>query len=137
MLTGLEFCSDKLARTLNEQIIDQESLDELREQVEEMIKVILDAEIDSALKAVILDHLQAIHQAILTYRIHGAAGLKRALDSGVGSLLRHQAELKKPESKTWLGRLTKLFERIDGYVTTGQGAKRLFGHMVELLQLGG
>jgi hypothetical protein len=136
VMTGLEFCSDKLARTMGEEMIEQSTLDELRTEVEAMISEFLVMDIDRSLMAVIIDHLEAIRQAILHYRINGASGLKRALDSGIGSLARHREDLKKPENRHWTGKLLTLLGRIDGYVALAVGAKRLFGHVAELLQLG-
>jgi hypothetical protein len=136
VMVALDFCSDKLSRVAAEEMIDATVLRELLSDVQDMIEEILGSTMDASLKAVILDHLEAIRRAILQYKISGAEGIKRAMDSGVGSLLRHADELKKSDNKSKVERLTKLLAKIDGYVTFGVGAKKLFGHAMELLQLG-
>jgi hypothetical protein len=136
-MLGLAFCSDTLSRAAREEVVDQAALDELKADVEAMIDDILKLDIEPTLRAVILDHLESIRRAIVEYRIRGTKGLRQALDSGIGSLLRHRDELKKSDNQTLVSRLTSLFGKIDRYVALATTARKLYGHVTELLQLGG
>jgi hypothetical protein len=136
-LLGLAFCSDTLSREMPESVIDQEVLDQLRTEIELMIADILNSSIDERLKAVIIDHLESIRRALIEYRIRGSEGLRRALDSGIGTLIRHQEEMRKPENASILSKLLSVFKKIDSYVEVGITAKRLFSNVTELLQLPG
>ena len=136
-MVGLEFCSDTLSRVTPEDVPDEAILDELKHDVEAMIDDVDKADIVSTLKAVILDHLESIRRAVVEYKIRGTQGLRQALDSGIGSLLRHRDELKKTESQHIVTRLMNLFGKIDSYVGVGIAAQKLFGRMTDLLQIGG
>ncbi len=136
-MVGLAFCSDTLSRVTPEDVLDEAILDELKHDVEAMIDDVDKADIVSTLKAVILDHLESIRRAVVEYKIRGTQGLRQALDSGIGSLLRQRDELKKTENQHVVTRLMNLFGKIDSYVGVGIAAQKLFGRVTDLLQIGG
>lgn len=135
-MTGLAFCSDTLSKTMHEEVIEQETLDDLKAEVDKLIDEVLKSDMDATLKAIIIDHLEGIRRAIIEYRIRGTAGLRQALDSGVGSLMRHLEELKKSGSKPTMVRLMEFFGKVNDYVSVSKTMGRIYGQVSEMLQLG-
>lgn len=134
-MLGLAFCSDTLARVMPEEVIDPAVLDELKADVEAMIDELLKSDIEPTLRAVVLDHLESIRRAIVEYKIRGTRGLRQALDSGIGSLMRHRDELEASESKGFIERLGGFFSKLDRYVSVGIAAKQLCNHVQSLLPI--
>jgi hypothetical protein len=85
-MTGLEYCSELLARTTVEEAINADVLTELQADVDILIEKMLVANLPEDLKLLLLDCLQQIRQAILSYRIHGAKGIEAAIKTTIGSV---------------------------------------------------
>jgi len=136
-IVGLAFCADTLSRVAPEEVLDNGVLNELKHEVEAMSDYVEKSEIKSTLKAVILDHLESIRRAVVEYKARGTQGLREALDSGIGSLIRHRDELRKTENQDVMKRLRELFGKIEDCVGVAAGALKLFNRVTDLLQLGG
>lgn len=94
-LTKLAYCANELSRVQPEGTISDDDLAELRSQLEEVLDFVLEAEIDDALKQVLVDGLETLRRAILEYKIRGAAGLREALERNYGMLMLHGHEIGK------------------------------------------
>ena len=86
-ITGLRLTSRVLARDYPEIHIDPKSLESLLKQVQEVVNYIVQADIPSQLKTVLLKHLDEVAKAIRDFRIHGASGLRDAVDGGIGAAI--------------------------------------------------
>lgn len=135
-MVGLSFCADVLSRTSGEQIIDQETLNDLMEQVENLTHEIMDSEIPPDLKAVLIDNLEEIRRAILEYRIRGVDGLKRALEGSLGAVIRHRPQIVKQKGKKPVARFLEILSKLDQVVAFSLRMKQLFGPVLgEILQI--
>lgn len=83
-MTSLEHTADNLSYS-GEQIISEDELEELKNQVDELLEAVLKMDVNSKLKAFLLEQINKISQAILYYRINGARGLRNALEQMMGA----------------------------------------------------
>ncbi|RYF36625.1 MAG: hypothetical protein EOO38_27430, partial [Cytophagaceae bacterium] len=77
-LKGLEFFSRILNREKPEVAVDPTQLEGLLVQVQKLIADIMGSDIDPELKALLVEHLQAVEKSLRFYSILGSAGLRRA-----------------------------------------------------------
>jgi hypothetical protein len=87
VMSELEYSDDLLSRTIGENIIEEETLDELLFSVDELFEEVNKSNLPQDLKKLILNNLNNISWAVKHYKIHGAMGLKEAVDSAVGSFV--------------------------------------------------
>jgi len=94
----LEHTSDRLAETNPEPTIDLSALDKVKDNVAALIKSVLASDLPGELKAVVVDRLQNVINAITYYQLHGSRGLMRATDALIGVYVREHEDLEKAPS---------------------------------------
>ena len=108
MLYGLLVCSKVLHDHRPKPLPDADTLDRLLHEAEELVRDVLDADIDEELRTLLVDHLQSMIGAMQTYRIRGREALEAAVDRAVGNLVR-RPDLHPAVQKSSLGtRFSKL-----------------------------
>ena len=78
-----------------EEDLPNEELANLQREVEGIINQVLESSLDDELKRVLVGGLEAVRQALLSYRIFGAQGIRDALNKNIAFLLQYREELKK------------------------------------------
>jgi hypothetical protein len=137
VMLGLRFVADTLSKVSDEEAIEQVTLDSLLKDIEAIILEVTDSGIDEALKLVILHSLEVIRRAILDYRLQGLAGLRQALNTGVGAVVLQQAAVKKAKAdqntSEIMSRVLAVFGKTERVVNFGAKFKQLVEPYVERL----
>lgn len=111
-MKGLEFYSRILNSAVPEPTLDADKLQELLGEVQSLISDIFASDLDATLKAILLDHLNAVVRAIQLYAISGSAGLQRAAAALEGGSLFAWLGSPDENSKPWIQRCATLGLRI-------------------------
>lgn len=102
-IIALEFVAEQLDRFSSEAIVDRVTLSELREAIEIVIAEVLNSDIDTELKRVLVHKLEDARRAVLFYTIDGADGLRRAGEAAVGAIIVTRESTKTEQSKKAFG----------------------------------
>lgn len=94
-LGALGLCASVLDGRSEESLIDADDLSGLKSDVDELLQKLVDTDIDQTLTEVIIVFLHRILRAISDYHIYGSAGLRRALETAVGTMVM-QEDLFQP-----------------------------------------
>ena len=137
-MTSLKFCADTLRSTWNEISIDKEELPSLLKNVQDLILDVMNSSYHPELKAVILDSLRTIEQAILAYDLRGSRGIKNAIESSLGSLLMAREEIQSlPEDKKSKGsiiaRVFKCLNNLNSIITFTKGVHAIAPSTIGLI----
>ena len=136
-MVALQFCSDTLSRQVQEIEIPKEKLDKLLQEVNALLAKVVDSELPGEVTDILIDNLENIRRAILTYRIRGATALKHALERGIGSLFFHQATLREEyesnQGKVIFSDFFNVIDRLKNLVSFALQTKKLVGPVVKML----
>jgi len=124
-MLGLQHCSLALSRKQSEIRVEETKLKDLRDHVESLINKILDGDISKDLKEILLENLENIRRAIFSYEINGADGLKRAIESSVGSIIVNKVIIERDEHKEVKSGFFDLLSKVNSLVTFAQNVKEL------------
>ncbi len=121
-LYNLEVCSDLISSTYNEKTITKKDLTDLLEDVDPLIEKVLNSALPPDIKANLMDILEHFRFAILSYRINGSSGIKKAVERGLGgyfiALSENEKAMKSAEKesglKKFLGFLEKAYMHAGG-----------------------
>lgn len=115
VMARLEFCSEALRDEWSELDLTPDELQDLSTELNTLIENVAASGIGSALRKALLEALESARIAISLYRVYGAKGLRKNLQSLFGFVYTERAALKQ-ESKTnadVLERLGKWIDKID------------------------
>lgn len=132
-MIGLAFCADTLSQYHPEEVVEKTVLKELLDDIDNVLKTVLESNLNPTLKTVLTENLENIRRAIIEYRIRGSEGLLRALEASIGALLRHQNEFKQNKESDSVSRFLKLLMTLDRIIGIALKAKQLFGGVVTQL----
>ncbi|HEY0459237.1 MAG TPA: hypothetical protein VGC97_08890, partial [Pyrinomonadaceae bacterium] len=106
----LRLCAKAIAKDFSEKVVDEETLLKIDSEIRELYEEINKAEINQNLKIVLLELLEAMHQAIHEYRIRGINSLKDSIALIIGKIIMNE-ELIKTQSKevTKVGKIVNKF----------------------------
>jgi hypothetical protein len=79
VLTTLQFCSEKLSKTAPEGSILPEDLSSILNEINGLNEQIESSDLNKQLKAILLDLVESMRQAIAEFRIRGPKGLRQEL----------------------------------------------------------
>jgi len=134
LLLTIEFCAHELSKRRPEKVLDQASLDEIKEQVHSFYDSILAADIPADIRRFLLDHTYELIDAIDSYIITGAIPLQRALDSTIGSFLTDQETAKQIKNEEISKRFWEIMNKVaivlnisKSALELGEGAAKLIG----------
>jgi len=115
VMARLEFCSEALRDDWSEVDLEPDELVELAAELNTLIEKVAASEIATALRKALLEALESARIAISLYRVYGAKGLRRNLQSLFGFVYTERAALKSESVKNTdvLDRLGKWIEKID------------------------
>ena len=101
-LHGIEFCSEILARTFPDKILNKTELESLDADVLSLIDRVVDIPMDNHAQKFILDKLYLVHQAIQDYDLVGPKPLGVAVQATIGAAIFDQkvrADINQSEVK--------------------------------------
>lgn len=129
-LAYLEACGAVLSRARLEPRIDPSTIENLREQTQELHEALLQADsLPADLRTFMLDHLDRILRALREFALRGSAALRDAFDQTVGSLVTTgmlQGErTRDPQTKSWVDRFRNVLAAVGVAVTVAGGALAL------------
>ena len=124
-LLNLAFCSEALSSIKAESLIENTELQELQELVESLSHAVISTSINKDLKNFILSQLEFIRKAILSYRIQGVDGLKKALEHNIGALVINKDISTKPQNKDILEKYSKILEKLEKVINLASKTKQL------------
>jgi len=93
-LKTLLFCADRLSQRRPEKTLASEVLQKLLDGVTELYEEVSEADVEQELKAVLLDQLQKIRQAINDYAVRGIDGLREAAADALLTAIGNRASLQ-------------------------------------------
>lgn len=79
VLTTLQFCSEKLSKAAPEGTVSKEDLGAINEQIDHLAESLVGSDLNNQLKAVLLDLVESMRQAIAEFRVRGPRGLRQEL----------------------------------------------------------
>lgn len=136
-MVALQFCSDTLSRQVGENEISKEDLDKLLKEVDALLAKVVKSKLPEEITAFLIDNLENIRRAILTYRIRGATALKHVLESSIGSIFFHRetvkAEYESKQGKTVFQGFFGIIGNLNKLVAFALKTKELAGPVVKLL----
>ena len=112
VLQSVEFCGARIAEELPETVLPTDDLAEVEARLNALFAFTASAELDPALRQVSLDILQTLRAALADYRIHGAAGLREAVEQAVGKLTVHYLRAQKQGARLDIDQLNRLLDLI-------------------------
>jgi hypothetical protein len=115
VLARLEFCAEALREEESEIDLTPDELKAISEDLNNLIEQVASSEISPALRRNLLEVLETARVAISLYRVYGAKGLRKNLQSLFGFVYTERVALKKEaETNTdVLEKLGKWIDRID------------------------
>lgn len=136
---GMEVCSELLSRMSPEKIIDMNSMDTLKSQIDELLSSLDDQDIDLGIKKFIYEHLTKIKFAIEEYKINGTVPLEDEFHSVLGCIVTNPgiySNSKETEAGKgfWgvMGKLAVLVTITVGAIQIGQDTIDLIPYIKEL-----
>jgi hypothetical protein len=138
VLTRLEFCAEELTRFYVEEPIQPEDLVAIQSAVEELFKQVFESGIDPLLRIVLLEELEKLRAALVTYRIRGAKGLADAGRSLVGTLATQGKSLAAAtkEAGPLLSRFAQIVQQVSDITTSAMSIyKSIQGPVNNVLQM--
>jgi len=139
-MMSLRWAAQDMSTHWHEQTIQMDELISIHKSVEELSERIIASSLDPSLKAVLLDGLEAMRRAILDYRIAGADGIRQAVDSNIGAVVRHFQDIMEvpdDEDKDLVNEFLGLINAMNKKVTVALKLKELGEGAINLLSIAG
>jgi hypothetical protein len=114
-LTLLETCERAVTQRLTVKPLGEEVLAGLLRDIQEAIQEVLDAEMETEVKQLLLEMLREVEGALLAYKISGLAGLRRAVERTLGAVVLHHELLEKSKAP---GPIKRTFKALGAVLTT-------------------
>lgn len=125
VLTGLEFCAEKLSHSHSEDVIPETELAETRQEFSKLVEQVTNSELSPNLKVVLLDLLTSAILAIENYKITGNDGIKRSIAYIIGLLSLHKDLFKEAKGDGIMQKTSELLSRMVQAVSTAYKVKEL------------
>lgn len=137
-LKSIRFCSDVFSREDADEVIEPSTLVGLQNEVNSLLQKILVVDLPDELRAIIVDSLEEIRQAILGFRVNGVMGLKIALDMSLGAAIRFRDEFGETvDEDTTRAEVVEGFRgilgKLDSLVSYGLKIKQLVAPITQLI----
>ncbi|OAB31579.1 hypothetical protein PMSD_18485 [Paenibacillus macquariensis subsp. defensor] len=130
-LIELKFCALAIKNERNESKIDESALDQIYNQVEEIHNFSLGVELPKELKLIIIGNLETIRKAFVDFKIHGIDGLRKAIESSLGSLIINNESIKKSDDgRNIAKKLFGIIANINQVINLGKSGKELLGPII-------
>ncbi|BCG56762.1 hypothetical protein [Paenibacillus sp. URB8-2] len=135
-LVGIESCAFALKVSSPEPDIDQESLEEFIQELDEVYQLANELNIPSDLKLYILDNVLLTKKAIVDYHINGINDIRKAMESTVGQvLLNHEILNETQKGKDYISKVIGVMSKINTVFSFYNNAHALSSGVTHFLQL--
>ena len=104
--------------------------------MDELIKSAHSSGLPDNFRVMLIESLEEIRHAILEYRLRGAAGLRRAMESGLGGILRFSHEVPEDDSgnpEPIIERFLFLLNRLDSIASVALKLKQVAGPIAKFV----
>ena len=117
VMTRLQFCSELLSSVYNEEQLKDEDLMEITDLIDKLFNAVRSSSLDGGVRITLLEEIERLRTALSMYKINGAKGLKRSLQSTIGMVVANQDELSSMATSEpdVIERLGKLIDKIDSF----------------------
>lgn len=134
VLMTVALAAEKLAHAGRTEIeIESEELDAIQSELEDLLRTVQTSDIDPGFKEFLIDELEIIRQALVSYRIGGATALTRAFDLVAGARLRAKVEFEDRSDSDVIERFDNLLVRLAKTVSACSKIKMLTSATLRLL----
>lgn len=136
-MTRLEFCAEVLSGEYGELPISDEEIVELKTQLAGLSEFVEKSSMQDELKVFVLIQLEELRRGIFDFKIHGAKGLRTALESVIGTTITQNVkyqEIKENDADVLL-RLGQFLDRLEGIMSKALKVKKALGNAAKLLGL--
>lgn len=115
VMARLEFCSEALRAEWSEVDLAPDELQDISRELNELVESVASSQISKPLRKALLEALESARIAISLYRVYGAKGLRKNLQSLFGFVYTERVALKKESenSSDPIERLGKWIDKID------------------------
>jgi hypothetical protein len=110
-MRDLKHTAIQLSRSSAEEAVSDEELAELSAEIDALVDSARKANIDSELRAVLLEMLESIRHAISRYRVRGAEAFREALVTCLGEMSIFRETLKTHRDQPLVGRFASVLHR--------------------------
>lgn len=135
-MIALQFCSDYFSTSGREDEIDRQTLQDIQLELQELIENVHDSALSDDFRIMLIESLEEIRRAILEYRLRGAAGLREAMERGVGGILRFRseiAEINDVESDSVVQKWFALLSKLDSMASAALKVRQLVSPLTNLV----
>lgn len=136
-MVSLSFCADTLSRSSSNGLIPNEELDSLLLDIEQVLEQIINLELPDELRMFLVEHLEQMRAAVLSYRIFGNEGLRRALESVLGATILNQEAIKRnmviDENQKMWGDIWKIIQNLANSLNAVESIKSLSEPIIAFL----
>jgi len=130
----LELSSEALDAYRKEALIEQDQLEEIKQDTDSLFNEIVNSDLDKNLKVILLDLLEVIRRAIAEYQIRGAEGLKKAVAESVGRLFIDKDIVLKEKDKSAFQSFWKYLAKLNLIVSSALYAKEIGENVNDFIQ---
>ncbi|AVF75871.1 hypothetical protein ACYVL9_002954 [Vibrio fluvialis] len=134
-MTRLQFCSELLKNSYQEESIDSEELELIKKMIDDLFEATISSSVNDILRLTLLEEIERLRTALAMYRIKGAKGLKQSLQSTIGMVFANQSELKNEEHSNAevLQKLGVLIDKIDAFTAKAMKVHKVLSKPVQFL----
>lgn len=125
VMYGLEICSDLLSRQRPEKTIEQESIESLRQQVDELLSATLNTALPEDIKSFIVTHASQIKIALEEYSLLGFGPLEHHVHTVVGALSFHPGLYERSKETEAGAGFWRFMGNVAVIVTVAAGAHQI------------
>jgi hypothetical protein len=113
LLTKLKYAAEFI-NTNVESSIDDNTLNELLKSADEMVIEIVNSDLPKYVRSRLVEILEKFRFALITYKLHGASGLRKAWEEIAGTIITNQGDIKDsiPKDSNNHKTITNLFSFI-------------------------
>lgn len=126
---ALGFCSEILPD--EESLIDETSLNELKEMASELRDCLTKSALPSHTKNIVKKHLEKIEDALSSYKAVGAKALEEVIKSAYGEVIANETVFEEAKGSEELGQLSKMWHKtrsiLDGVKNTNSNLGAIQG----------
>lgn len=134
VIFGIEHCVEAVKNESTiESAIDEDDLLKIKNEVENLTNEVLEKEIDTGLKKVIISLLESIKLAIIEYKINGVESFEKVLEQSIGKLIYNQNLWKNESAREDITKVSKILKKIADFINIAKGLKEIAQGLISMI----
>lgn len=133
-LYGLEFCVERVKRENYEVELKVKDIDDIKKDIEALIKSVTDSELPDELKVFILHCSSDIQRSLHLYKINGINGIEWTLESCIGAVMRRYEDIRVHKDNKAIMKFFALISKIDLAISMAENTQSLITGVMTLLE---